>query len=39
MLREYLTFDEMKQLAATSCKIAVLKAASLFFMFYKFENK
>ncbi len=28
--REYLTLDEVKQLAATPCKILVLKAASLF---------
>lgn len=28
--REYLTLDEVKQLAATPCKIPVLKAASLF---------
>ena len=28
--REYLTLDEVKQLATTPCKIAVLKAASLF---------
>lgn len=28
--REYLTLDEVKRLAATPCKIPVLKAASLF---------